>query len=1123
MANPNDTVAYQIKRGQFTGQTYDLTLDHNLLTHHCIEVFQGSNSVGARANEANESGVRVSGSPTGNLTHTTAANVIRLERGDSSPAADVELTVLVHECNDPTHADGFRLRGEFEFSMAAASKTASAAHSGVVDDGQCQVISGGTECDSVNTFKRNSREVRLRHTAANVEAERQRSDDASITTAFLIEWNSNTTVELVEFSEATMTAGGNLDAPAKWDTVAITAVDPTQAYLTGTFSSATSSSPSKGPETLAMVLGDGVTLPTSSTSLVAVGSQEGTANVEGWIYVVSNPNWYVTRSRFAHGVLVGDGVTSASFATAPPAGTETYTDVTAMRTCKGSRAMRFWQSVDSEFTSEFRLGQRSVIQTTGILANYYRQIADKSDPFGDGVAIVEIVDYDGNPFGDPDDIDGSQSSGSLPNNHSLVADGVVSSTLTVTVRDSAGAVVQSVGVTAQVGSQEILSGTTNGSGVVTFELTSNDVGTQAVTVLMGDDDVALSPIPLITFVDIPRNWSDDNRVGLNLGVIQDWSACDPFVDLFLAARGAEMIPRSGGSHDQAKEDFDSDGYQMTCGLTDTCRHYIATNDAKQRGSGRYILTYAGATWAGFDATQVDILGATIISRTIGEIEVEWDGSTLFAVDTEPSTAVMDATNYIHSFQLIPKSYHGIYSREKTLWRPEFLASLSGVQKLRFMDWLQTNNSYVINWSDRPTPTTSNCGRWIYDTDFPTVKRHIGVPLEWCIQLANLVNADPFFNFPHRAVLDYATQAATLVKAELNVDLVCDWEYTNEAWNPLFRQNAYREDLRIAYGLPDTNDDRIRAYATRACELFAAVDAVFGTSLQRRRRNICGQSANPAMATTIATADVSVGTSLVGLAKEHMDGYGCAPYVGNNVNEAVAADALAEMITDMEDSVMTAVTGELAQTVANIAAQSSTIKVFGYEGGQHVTQGAYLAMNQLPGMRGFMQDYMDIFDARTGNGTCYLFNNLFEPSASGAWGLVEGINDFAAVAGPTNYKWYGHKDWRDSISASSESSSNHVQSDASSPWSDGYILHEKGFLWGAVVSFSGFPTTGTAAFATLRDGAGGKVIWSIPLYGNKNKMVRLRFPIEFEHGMYLEGISGVSGDEQVNVNFWFDER
>lgn len=1023
MPSPNLPTPFRLT---LTGQTAELPLDHDISPNYVVVLKPGTNSIGADANRSNEHFARPSGDPFGNLDETTAANVIKFTRNDNAPASEVEISGYILESNHPTdpedpnypfHPDGFMTRGVEVLTMTNGVGTASVAHSGVVDPDQCQVFLGGTDADATATYKKCAGLPRVRHTATHIEAERNYTQDAVNSTVYLIEWGANVSVQLVEHVAATMTAGGDLADAADWEPVPITTVTASESWVHGSFMSKGAATPGNGPESLVCLLGNGVD-QNATESTIAVGSYEGGKETKGWIYVTSCPSWFISRSTFAHGALVAAGVTSANFdLPAPPAGTVTYENSGGVEKAIGSRIVEFQATCQSEFTSEFRLAQAAVVPISNLQASYHRSIADKSDPYGTGFAAVQQVDFLGSPYGDPNDLSTRESTASLDRVHSVVADGVDKTTMTVVVKDSASKIVPGATVEATLEGGDPQVSVANASGIATFEFTSTDAGLLSVTVVLGDSPGQQMPASaLVVFAEVPTN--HNARPGVNLGLIQDWSACQPFTDIFLGGRGGSIKVRdSGDFHVKAKEDYDSDGWQKSCTTSEDLNYVLVTNGVGSRKAGNHVAFYAGGGWAGFTPAQVKLVQGAVITENIqGRIDFTWDGVSDLFFQVRPTTGDMTAANYVRDIVVLHEDDVADYDRSVNIWRQEFLDSLEGFKVLRFMDWGQTNNSAVSSWSQRPLTTTSNVGRWLYDDDFPDTERHIGIPYEWMIDLCNRLTVDPWINLKHLADKAYVQSEASLFKNGLNDGLVTYVEFSNEmSWNPLFRQTDYREDLRIGYGLPDTNDDRMRAYAIRACECFSYWDEIYGTQLHKRIRVLAGQSGNPSTATTIAGADVSPGDGLTGIAGDHADCYAIAPYYGRGVDEATAEAAFAAMVVH-RDAIFHPTTGDVALTKANIAAVAPHLKVICYEGGQHLLVGTNLTeallkeVNEMPEMRDFVRTSQEMCDAILGPTLFAYFSHMFKPSDKGAWGALTSIGAHAEPPGPNNFKFLGLKDW-----------------------------------------------------------------------------------------------------------------
>ena len=108
----------------------------------------------------------------------------------------------------------------------------------------------------------------------------------------------------------------------------------------------------------------------------------------------------------------------------------------------------------------------------------------------------------------------------------------------------------------------------------------------------------------------------------------------------------------------------------------------------------------------------------------------------------------------------------------------------GPNVLRFMDFTQTNNSTIANWSDRSLPNT------------PTFATK-GVAWEDVVLLANTLNTGIWINVPAMATDDYVTQLASLIQSTLNPQLPIYVEYSNEVWNSGFAAYGYNKGQAVA--------------------------------------------------------------------------------------------------------------------------------------------------------------------------------------------------------------------------------------------------------------------------------------------------------------------------------------
>jgi hypothetical protein len=106
--------------------------------------------------------------------------------------------------------------------------------------------------------------------------------------------------------------------------------------------------------------------------------------------------------------------------------------------------------------------------------------------------------------------------------------------------------------------------------------------------------------------------------------------------------------------------------------------------------------------------------------------------------------------------------------------PAFLAELAPFDTLRFMDWMSTNFSTVVDWSDRRLLS-----------DARQTGGDNGVSYEYMIELANELHEDMWINLPYLSNDNFNTQLATLIQGSLDPGLQVYVEWSNEIWNGQF--------------------------------------------------------------------------------------------------------------------------------------------------------------------------------------------------------------------------------------------------------------------------------------------------------------------------------------------------
>ena len=296
--------------------------------------------------------------------------------------------------------------------------------------------------------------------------------------------------------------------------------------------------------------------------------------------------------------------------------------------------------------------------------------------------------------------------------------------------------------------------------------------------------VSLGLILLLTVcaVRLDAASNENSALGINLASVTYWSAEIVFVDLFKHSQTWKSQAPGKGYDQGGPLDLTEDGWLRSLrGDGHFADSIILSRPELGYPAGVYTCLYEGKGKILF------AYRTKVVEETPGRIRVqvnsEQDLLSLRVTETDPA-------NPIRNIRVILPGFEDTY--EEQPFHPEFLKRWEKFKVLRFMDLQRTNNSEQTSWSDRPT------------TQWQTQGNEAGVALEYLIQLANTLDADPWFCMPHLATDDYIRSFAQMVKAGLEPGLKLYIEYSNECWNGMFAQARYCRDKGKELGL-STND------------------------------------------------------------------------------------------------------------------------------------------------------------------------------------------------------------------------------------------------------------------------------------------------------------------------------
>jgi hypothetical protein len=455
---------------------------------------------------------------------------------------------------------------------------------------------------------------------------------------------------------------------------------------------------------------------------------------------------------------------------------------------------------------------------------------------------------------------------------------------------------------------------------------------------------------------------DPLTIGMNLAAVNEWSTEWVWVDVFKHSRSwtPQLTGRSTPWNTKAVLNLTPEGWPILDPGQAAGTTMCVGTDGHYPG-GVYTVEYEGK---GKLSVSWD---AQVISEQEGRLLVQvtpQKGIYLRIDESDPEDPVRNIHVWMPGFEHAESSFH-----------PLFLERLSHVKAIRFMDWMRTNNSVVTHWSDRTTPQSAR------------QNSEYGVALEYMIELCNTLHASPWFCMPHKADDEYIRQFATLVKDRLDPSLKVHIEYSNEVWNPLFRQYHWTKDQGAAIGF---TNPVTRFYTQRAVQIFAIWEDAFGGT-DPLVRVLGSQASNP----WVSKQALSVDDAYL-----HADVLAIAPYfgLGNELTDqlfqlgdrATIGDVLDFAEERIEDTTMMVVPAQ-----AQIA-KDYGVKLVAYEGGQHI-----LARNEAQRQNAkFVQTLIDansdprMYDlyalmfntwAQAGGDLFMAFNSVAKPNVHGSWG------------------------------------------------------------------------------------------------------------------------------------------
>ena len=456
--------------------------------------------------------------------------------------------------------------------------------------------------------------------------------------------------------------------------------------------------------------------------------------------------------------------------------------------------------------------------------------------------------------------------------------------------------------------------------------------------------------------------NEGSPVGINLGTLSYHSQAWTFVDIFKPSRPWQLSTSGGPEEDPVQ--LTPDGWVASLEPGQSAVTYMFLGISGQYPGGVYNVFYDGNGVLEFNGD------AEIAQEEVGHIlldVVPSNGITLRLTYTDPADP-------LRNIRVIMPGFEDVYEEEP--FHPLFLARASKFKILRFMPWLNINHSPIVEWSERTPP------------EYAQQTVDAGVAVEHAIELANTLHADPWLCVPHLASDDYITQFATVVRDNLDPDLRCHIEYSNEVWNWGFGQADYAyAQGQLLWPEESAYIQIARFYSQRSVEVFSIFEQVFGGT-ERLVRVLGGQRG--------AVTSTGIICSWQD-AYQHADAFAIAAYFGRGLDEFPTEEIEQWPVEQMLDwcaaQVVIQREGGLIPSIQTAAAHG--LPTLAYEGGLalagYANNPAVVALfeetTRHPQMKAIYLDQLNGWKDAGGD-VFVAFNYLQTWADHGRWGVLE---------------------------------------------------------------------------------------------------------------------------------------
>jgi hypothetical protein len=484
-------------------------------------------------------------------------------------------------------------------------------------------------------------------------------------------------------------------------------------------------------------------------------------------------------------------------------------------------------------------------------------------------------------------------------------------------------------------------------------------------------------------------------LGMGLAGIADWSTQYPFLDFMKTSRRWQNWDQGGANINTV----DDQGWVTSLQSGERAGTVFVTNpEGVPVAYPRFVVRWTGTgtlsyTW-----------GAKKIGDAQGGDLVEvGSGSCLLRIDST------DSADPIRHITIVPEDHVAAFDAG-AVFNPDWLDRMRDFRAIRFMDWMSTNGSEQQVWTDRPKPSDR------------TWASH-GVPVEVMVDLANELNADPWFNMPHQANDDYARSFAKVVQGSLDTHLIAYVEHSNEVWNWGFAQAQYALSEGKARWGSEHGDAHMQWHGMRTaqiCDIWKG--EVFAGAPERVHCSLGTQAGWQGLETNALDCPLWAAEGNAPCVQHGIDSLAITGYFSGCLHQDAHVDEMRTWFDD-PDQGMTKGMEQLENASHfdcgdSVAGNASTYAYFkqvteargitlvAYEGGQHITGNGHgiqddadfiafhIGLNRDSRMKDrYLENFANWKDE---GGTLFVhFVDISHPSKWGSWGALEYLHQNTA--------------------------------------------------------------------------------------------------------------------------------